>query len=177
MSVIGLDLSLTGTGIVKLRDGKIIEQKLIKSKPVGDLPLDELKRIVIIRDSIVREIEADVNSVIQLVAIEGLAFMARNTTALVQLAGLNYMIREKLHFLKIPFVIVAPTSLKKFVTGKGNIAKEMMLLETYKKYKVYFTDNNLCDAYGLAMIADSLANNVLITKPQKEVVSLLKKQL
>lgn len=177
MSVIGIDLSLTGTGIVKLKDGKITEQKLIKSKPSGDLPLDELKRIVTIRESIAKEIDSDPNSIIQLVAIEGLAFMARNTTALVQLSGLNYMIREKLYSLKIPFVIVAPTSLKKFITGKGNIAKEMMLLETYKKYKVYFTDNNLCDAYGLAMIADSLVNSEKKPKHQQEVVNLLKKQL
>lgn len=177
MSVIGIDLSLTGTGIIKLQDGKITNQKLIKSKPNGDLPIDELKRIMEIRESIAREIETDINSIIQLVAIEGLAFMARNTTALVQLSGLNYMIREKLYSLKIPFVIVAPTSLKKFITGKGNIAKEMMLLETYKKYKVYFTDNNLCDAYGLAMIANSLVSFEKIPKHQQEVVNLLKKQL
>ena len=36
---LGLDLSLVGTGVVALRDGKIVDQELIKSKPVGDKPI------------------------------------------------------------------------------------------------------------------------------------------
>ena len=40
---LGLDLSLVNSGIVLLENGKIIKQKSIKSKPVGDKPIDELK--------------------------------------------------------------------------------------------------------------------------------------
>lgn len=47
---------------------------------------------------------------------------------------------------------VPPTSLKKFVTGKGNAGKEEVVLGAYKHWGVEFTDNNACDAYCLARL-------------------------
>jgi len=170
MITLGIDLSLTGTGCVVMKSGKMVSNKLIKSKPSGGRPIDELNRIIKIRD----EIEI---SDAKIAVIEGLAFMARNTTSLIQLSALNYFVREKLSILNIPFVIVAPTSLKKFVTGKGNSPKDLMLLATYKKYGEYFTNDNLCDAYGLAKIGHVLTQkNPKLIKPQQEVINLLKKQ-
>jgi len=169
--IIGLDLSLTGTGCIKLQDGRVISQQLIKTKPTGDNYMNGLLRLLEIRDKInIAEVDIAV--------IEGMAFMARNTTALVQLAALNYFIREKLYLNKIPFIIVAPTSLKKFITSHGNAKKDVMMMETYKRYHVTFSDNNLCDAYGLARIGESLLNKeVVITKIQQEVINLLTKQI
>ena len=52
---LGLDLSLVGSGLVILKNGKITKQRLIKSKPVPDgRPIDELKRI----KKIVEEVES-----------------------------------------------------------------------------------------------------------------------
>ena len=168
---LGLDLSLRATGAIRLEKGKIIGRQLIKSKSKGTKPIDELERLTHIRDSVILDD-------IKIAVIEGLAFMAKNSTALCQLAGLNYMIREHFSLSEIKFVIVAPTTLKKFVTGKGNCGKDMMLLETYKRYKVSFDDDNLCDAYGLAQIgAAILEEDPKLTKPQKEVIELIKKQL
>ena len=164
---LGIDLSLTATGVIKLQDGKIIQRQLIKTKPTNKDPLEELKRLEIIRDSI------DTTDV-DIAILEGLAFMARNTTALVQLAGLNYLIRDRLYLDNIPFIIVAPTTLKKFVSGKGNSPKDLVLLETYKRYGVSFKDDNLCDAYVLARIGEALLDKkVKLTKFQAEVIELL----
>lgn len=50
-------------------------------------------------------------------------------------------------------IIVAPTSLKKYVTGRGNgVQKNQMLLQVYKKWGVEFSDDNAADSYGLAHI-------------------------
>lgn len=168
MTILGVDLSLSSTGCIYLRDGKVIKQKLIRIKQEKEGHIGELERLLKIRESI------DIDDV-SLVAIEGLAFMARNSTALVQLSGLNYLLREKLYSLGIPFVIVTPTSLKKFITGKGNVAKEMMLLETYKRFNVSFESNDLCDAFGLAQCGAALmgVNTIELIAPQKEVVKLL----
>ena len=170
MTIIGLDLSLTATGYINLCNGKILEQKLIKSKPVGDKPTDELKRIL----GIVKEISVKGSD---LVVVEGIAFGIRKTTSLAQLSALNYFVRNKCYENKIPFVIAAPTSLKKFVTGKGNIHKELMLMETYKKYGISFSENNLCDSYGLSKIGEALLGKEKLPVYQAEVVKLLKKQL
>lgn len=174
---VGLDLSLTGTGIVVLNDGKIVKQQLIKSKPVPDgKPIDEVKRI----RKIVEQIEVITGEYKPTIAvIEGLAFMVRNATALVQLSALNYMTRAMLMDHNVPFVIVAPTSLKKFVTGNGAAKKDVMLIETFKRWGVTILDDNECDAYALSQVGLALlgGNSKDTTKLQEEVLTLLKKQL
>ena len=174
---VGLDLSLTGSGVVVLEDGKIIEQRLIKSKPTPDgKPKDEVERI----QKIVTDIELIVSEFKpQVAVIEGLAFMVRNATALVQLSALNYMTRAMLLDYDIPFIIVAPTSLKKFITGNGAAKKDIILIELYKRYGVTILDDNEADAYGLSQIGLVLlnGNSKVTTKLQNEVILLLKKQL
>lgn len=172
----GIDLSLTGTGLVVLCNGKILEQKLVKSKPVGDKPLAELNRI----RKIVEEIKVFVGKhKPDIAVIEGLAFMARNTTALVQLSALNYMTRAILADYKIPFIIVMPTSLKKFATLSGASKKDVILMAIYKRWGVTILDDNLADGYSLAQIGLTLkeANSVPVVKIQQEVIDLLKKQV
>jgi len=175
MKVLGLDLSLVGTGCIILEDGKMKLSRLVTSKPSGKDPLKELKRLL----GICKEIKKiAILHHPDLVCIEGIAFMSRNTGALSQLSGLNYFVRELLYAEGISFVIVPPTVLKKFITGKGNCHKELMLLETYKRYGVSFDDNNLCDAYGLARIADGLKDEgAKLKKFQVEIINKIKKNI
>jgi crossover junction endodeoxyribonuclease RuvC len=176
---LGLDLSLTGTGLVILEDGKIVQQHLIKSKPVGDKPIDELNRIL----KIVYEIRNHLTgTMIHISVIENLAFGVKNATSLTQLAALNYFVRNMLTHecgYQIPFVLVSPPSLKKFITGSGNAKKDVMLIETFKRYGVTILDDNECDAYGLAQVGLALldGNSKSTTKLQDEVLTLLKKQI
>jgi len=178
---VGLDLSLTGTGMVILRDGNLISKNLIKSKPSGDKPIDELNRI----KKIVYEIRSHLTGTfIDIAVIENLAFGVKNATSLTQLAALNYFTRELLAYdsglgYHVPFILVAPTSLKKFITGSGIAKKDVMMMETYKRYGVTLLNDNECDAYGLAQIGLALldGNSKQTTKLQEEVINLLKKQL
>lgn len=169
MKVIGLDLSLTGTGVCVLsNDGH--DLTTIKSKPTGKSHKEELERI----RGIVDEVAEAIDGVADLVAIEGLAFMARNTSALVQLSGLNYLIRNRLYDLGVGFVIIPPTMLKKFATGKGNAQKDHVMLEVYKKYGLTILDNNQADAFILAQIALSVVDSGReLKKYEKEVINSL----
>jgi crossover junction endodeoxyribonuclease RuvC len=181
MITIGLDLSLTHTGFAIVdADGEVLDSGVIKSKPVGDKPLSETNRIVKIAEDIVCKIDERLPAENpKLVVIEGLAFMARNTTSLVQLSGLNYLVRVMLAQLKWPFMIVAPTTLKKFITGSGKGDKDKMLMTVYKKYGFEAIDNNANDAYALAVCGLAVLGHPIITLgvPQNEVVALLRKQL
>ena len=80
---------------------------------------------------------------------------------------------------KWPFIIVAPTTLKKFATGSGKGDKDMMMMEVFKTYGFSAMDNNECDAYALAAVGQALLGTPLrkLLKPQQEVIDLLKKQL
>ena len=132
---VGLDLSLVKTGYSIVEEGgKVLASGVIKSKPNGKKPVDETKRIIkIVREAISKIGETLPNNEPILIAIEGLAFRAQSTS-LMQLAGLNYLTRSILADLKWPFLIVAPTTLKKFITGSGKGEKDRMMMSIYKDY-------------------------------------------
>ena len=94
---------------------------------------------------------------VESVAIEGYAFGSQMANMAGELGG---MIRLAL-FDKYRFdtpqaafpLVVPPTSLKKYVTGKGTgVKKNQMLLAIYKKWDVEFTSDDAADSYGLARI-------------------------
>lgn len=90
------------------------------------------------------------------VAMEGYAF---GTTMAHMLGELGAVVKltcyEELDKFegKYPYII-PPTTLKKYVTGKGTgVQKNQVLLAVYKKWGVEFTDDNAADSYALAMLA------------------------
>lgn len=95
--------------------------------------------------------------IVEAIAIEGYAFGSQMANMAGELGG---MIRLAL-FDKYRFqteeaafpLVVPPTSLKKYITGKGRVDKNQILLAVYKKWGVEFTDDNAADSYGLARIA------------------------
>lgn len=55
----------------------------------------------------------------------------------------------------IPYVVVAPTKLKKFALGSGNKGeKGLVMVEVFKRYGITVEDNNQADAIVLADIAE-----------------------
>ncbi len=175
MKTLGVDLSLTHTGVVALDDGKLLLKKSILTKPAGKRPVDEINRLQSIVDQICFVIDSVQPNI---VAIEGLAFMSRKTTALAQLAGLNYLLRRELMRRGIGFVIVAPSSLKKFITDKGNAQKDEMMEAVYKRWGVTMLDDNENDAYCLAQVAFAMiSDGYKITGKQRSVINLITSQL
>lgn len=53
-------------------------------------------------------------------------------------------------YKNITLYTMVPGVIKKFITGKGNAKKELILKEVYKKYKFDTTDNNIADAFAIA---------------------------
>lgn len=84
------------------------------------------------------------------VAIEGYAFGSQMANMLGELGGMVKL--ELLNMGHYP-LIVPPTSLKKYATGKGQgVAKSQIMLQVYKKWGVEFSDDNAADSYVLARI-------------------------
>lgn len=61
---------------------------------------------------------------------------------------------------------IAPMSLKKFATGKGNSKKQEVLMQIYKRWGLEFNDDNAADAYTLGR----MATGYFITKTEQEVL-------
>ena len=147
MRVMGVDTS-TKTGYVILDDvGDIVKVGVVHYKPMSN----RYARFA----HYSRDIAALVDAYgVDLVVIEGYAYAGKFNNALQY--ELGACIRMRLYQDEVPFVEVAPTSLKKFVTGKGNCKKDLMLLEVYKRWDFDTSDDNEADAYGLAQMGRAI---------------------
>ena len=148
---IGVDISLTGTGVCKLEaNGRLVTSKCITTKAHKSFT-QWFDRV----DDITKQVMLYVDEG-SIVFVEGYAFGA--TGQVFNIAELSGYIKYQLYRGNCTAVIqVPPTSLKKFITGKGNAKKELILKEVYKTYGVDFEDNNEADAYALARMAYEVA--------------------
>jgi Holliday junction resolvasome RuvABC endonuclease subunit len=87
--------------------------------------------------------------------MEGVSYGSLGSAALVDLAGLNFAIRNVLIANKIDFTIVTPGQNKKFATGLGNAEKDLMIhswlmIEKHLKDIKDIKIDDLADAYFLS---------------------------
>jgi len=143
---VGMDPSFNGFGIVVLdKNAEIIEQKLFGSETDSEVE-DRLMELE-------KEFKFIPNIVcLHSVCIEGPSY-ASNGAFILQMGALHFMIRIMFKKRGVPFKVIAPGTLKKFVTGDGRAKKDLMLLKVYKKWGVEFDNDNLADAYSLARMA------------------------
>ena len=181
--IVGIDPSLTATGIVVLRDGQVELARVTPNKP----ELDTLTRVFMIHHiitSIIENLKDETRgswSPPDMIVIEGFSYGSKGRSVF-DIAYLGWRIREELDKLKredgIPWMEVPPTTLKKYATGKGNSSKEIILQQVYKRWGYETHDNNIADAYVLAQIGEAYCDNcVNDTAPdfQQKVINDLKK--
>ena len=143
---VGLDLSYVATGLIVLDSmGCILEQKLIGTSSKNET-----------EDRLIK-IENEISFIPKImglasVYVEGPSYSSQGNQML-QMGALNFFVRIFLRKNSVNFEIVAPPTLKKFVTGSGRANKKDMLHSVSKKWHIDFKDHNLADAYGLARMA------------------------
>ena len=143
---LGIDPSLNNTGCVVVNENKeVVFTTVIHTNIEDNIYL----RIKHIEEEIAKIIDEYKPSY---VAIENLSFASRGK-GMFQLAGLHFLVCLSMVNKNVPFIEVAPTTLKKFVTNSGRARKELMLLQIYKRYGVEFDSSDEADAYGLALMA------------------------
>ena len=87
------------------------------------------------------------------IQMEGIAYGSSGTLSVIDLAGLNYMIRLLCVQNNIPFYIVSPSELKKYATGMGNANKDLMVagfLMLFDEFKDIKKIDDVADAYYLS---------------------------
>jgi Holliday junction resolvasome RuvABC endonuclease subunit len=156
--VIGLDLSLTATGIC-YADGS-----------VGTVPTrsgEGDRRLVNIRQAVAIAIGGAT-----LVVVEDLPTHAKSAGITGMVHG---VVRELLTAIEIPYALVPPATLKKYATGRGNATKPDMRVALLKRTGMDLRDDNECDAWWLrAMGLDQLGRPLLVSLPQAQRDALVK---
>jgi crossover junction endodeoxyribonuclease RuvC len=156
-SVVGIDPSLTGTAVCVLRRDGTHEMKRFTSAAADGLA-ERFDRYAGLLDDVY-----DLISELPIPALylEGYS-MGSKGRAITGICEYGAMLR---HMLLIASKIeqrdtpveVAPTALKKFVTGKGNADKMAVALAVANRWGVEFKTNDEFDAYGLARMAGCAA--------------------
>lgn len=161
--IFGLDLSLTATGIAnsQLASGTI--------EPPGR---GTEQRIRYILDECARWKLPNAD----LVAIEGPSYGSQGGKAH-ERAGLWWCVAYKLWALKIPVVVVAPGTLKKYATGHGHATKSDVRQAVIARWPAFNGDHNAADALMLVAFAADLAGKPITAMPDHHRVALKAVQL
>lgn len=164
MNILGVDLSLTGTGV---SDGK--ETWLIPSDGKKEATLEE--RYTRIHDIAYGAVSYACS--LDVVLIEGPSLGSSHGHAHDR-AGLWWMTVALLLNDGFDVVEVPPSTLKKYATGKGNASKSEMVDAAARRLPDVVTgaDDNRIDALWLAAIGHDLAGHPLVKMPETHRVAL-----
>jgi len=151
--VIGLDLSVASSGIAvycKDTDPKLF---MVLTKPT-DFPTSE-QRVRHIAKEVHRKLMGElaqrkVSAMSCYWGIEDFAFSNR-TGRLAQIAEVAAVVKQIVWELtgRLP-VKINPKTLKKFMTGRGDVSKNQHLLYAFTKWNIKFANDDVCDAYAVA---------------------------
>ena len=164
---IGLDMSLTGTGIA------IINGDKITLETISTVPKDFdsiYKRVKHIASSVEFYIPQESK-----ICIEAPFMHSQNPTGAMNLIGLAFKMRETLEEKGHFWHEVATTQLKKFVIGKGRGEKGQVMMHVRDKWSIMPADDNQADALVLAKIAQALdrAHDKPLTQYQTDVLNAI----
>jgi Holliday junction resolvasome RuvABC endonuclease subunit len=165
--IIGLDLSLNHTGFA--------EYNLDMDQVIGYGTLESGKlrgaeRLGFVKQSVTNRLRPAEG--FPLFLIEGYAFGAKGDQAY-QIGELGGLIRHLLWEVGSTVMVVTPTQLKKYVTGKGTVEKNLILKEVYKRFGYDVEDDNVADALVLMELGRALVNdtNRKLTEWQKVIIN------
>lgn len=154
---IGLDLSISETGWCIFNKEGYTESGIVVSKK-QDHPCDMLRFI----DTAEKIIEhTGLENLLEdnpIILIENYAM--RGKGQITRIAEFTAVVKTRLYSI-LPWENIwysSPQTLKKFIMGKGNADKSLILKEIYRKYNMDFNNDNEADAYGLTRILWSMHN-------------------
>ncbi len=200
MKILGIDPSLTGTGIVVIESAHAhapVDTLFAQSFKIGvknlasglSSTVDRLKAFALecgLDGDAPGVAMGDLISDVDHAIIEGYAFRSFRG---ISLAELGTVFRLALGEWGVPFVSVPPLTLKKFagisdkVGTKGkkkSQPKKAMSDLTLKRWDFSAGDHNIADAYALARLGLVLfngQNDELFTRPMKEAVTKVREQI
>jgi crossover junction endodeoxyribonuclease RuvC len=147
-SVVGIDLSLTSTGMAAINPAGPAMVTCVKSKGSATATLDDRSRRL---EAVAGEVISQVVRVHpRLVVIEQPAF-SRQNGHMHDRSGLWWLVVMGLRELGYRVAEVSPTSRAKYGTGKGNAGKDAVLASVVRRYPdVDVNGNDQADALILA---------------------------
>lgn len=78
--------------------------------------------------------------------------------------------------LGIPFIVIPPTTLKKWATGSGTADKIAMAVATFEEWGLKFNDDNQCDSFNLAVVTAAYSGQPIgkVNAERKKILDSLR---
>jgi len=148
---LGIDQSYSGFGMCFLGSDGSFKATVTSFSNTG------VDRLIDVQSHVIKSIEEETGGrALSDAAMEGYAYGSQMANMAGEL-GATVKLTLYTNYSIYP-LIVPPTSLKKYVTGKGNnVKKSQVMLAVYKKWGVELLDDNAADAYALAKMAEGNA--------------------
>jgi Holliday junction resolvasome RuvABC endonuclease subunit len=160
IKVVGLDLSITGTGVAHTVEGAVCTH-LIKTNPKH-------------RDARLAQIQSEVRVFAQGAELALIEAPTPKSPSSVVSGMVQGAVRLVLLDLGVPYGTLMPASLKKYATGKGTGDKIPMAIAALKRAGLEFPDDNQCDAFWLWVAANDHLGQPVFDLPQINRESLTK---
>lgn len=195
-SCMGLDVSMSGTGVTIIDSSTgvqilttVIEpkpkliHKLIKEKYTSLIQNVDRVQVFLKFNFILAQLSVLIAKYkVEFVSIEGYAFGA-HSKSVTKLAELGSLVRMMLIDFGIPWIEITPSQNKKFISGKGNTPKALIVKEVYKKWGKDFEDIkpslqlDAADSWGMGLLAYYIftGNYIGLKKPDIALVKQIQK--
>jgi len=144
MIVAGFDLSFTRSAGVWLNEHYQLQGFWAKGIPAGP------RRLYRAMSAFTRELH---DMPADLVVVEDNAYGAPSRVVVVKLSMLNTLLKASCELLKIDWLEVSPSALKKAITGKGTAEKAQVAQELERLYNLKFDDDKGMDLSDAASAA------------------------
>lgn len=166
---LGIDQAALHTGFVILKPGtnEPVTARLIDASKYKEG--QRLNQIFLTIKQLVGDLK------IEQAALEGYSYGSTHRAQ--DLGEVGGIVRLALTQLEIPYAVVAPTSLKKYVTGRGDADKEHMMAAVKSKWGIVIPQDDIADAYGLAHLARGLCVGGSLNRAELEVLELFKGEM
>ena len=142
---LGIDPSLSSTGLVFLLDGKPMSHRRLKTNPKEEKE-QRIWRICYSISSGLYKYQPD------FIIMEDYSFASHRSNAATSLHELGGAIKQVLFQSKIPWHTAAPTSLKAFI-AHGRASKDEVIAAVQKEWPKCPKQNDIADAYVAAKYA------------------------
>jgi len=172
MKIVGLDLSLTSTGLASVVPDAVAPAVVdrIRTKPLGSSLGDRRIRLLTIVDAVGDWTRTRTD----LAVVEGLAFSSRSGQAS-ERAGLWWLVIDSLLARDIPVAVVSPAARAKYATGKGNAGKDEVLAAVVRRYPdVETRGNDETDALVLAAMGARALGHPIDDLPKTHLEAMAK---
>lgn len=160
----GLDLSLTGTGLVVWDGRRVLRSGVLATEPIPPKGKDQSSKLRVRKDGSkvyrgtreerIEFVRKKVDSTIRkfdvgLACVEGYSFASKGSS-MTDLAEMRGVILNCLHRGGVAYEIIQPPTLKKLATGDGRAEKPEMIAQAQEQWPGCPDEDNVADAYFLA---------------------------